>query len=52
MKLKTYYVYLMTNKNNSVIYTGITNDLVRRVFEHKQKLADGFTKRYNIDKLV
>ena len=42
----------MTNKNDNVLYTGITNDLKRRVYEHKEKLIDGFTKRYNIDKLV
>jgi putative endonuclease len=47
-----YYVYLMTNKNNAVIYTGVTNDLKRRVYEHKEKLIDGFTKKYNINKLV
>ncbi len=42
----------MTNKNNSVFYTGVTNDLKKRIFEHKEKLIDGFTKKYNIDKLV
>ena len=42
----------MTNKNDNVLYTGITNDLKRRVYEHKEKLIKGFTKRYNIDKLV
>lgn len=49
---RQYYVYLMTNQNHSTIYVGITNDLTRRVFEHKHKLIDGFTKKYNIDKLV
>jgi putative endonuclease len=49
---KSFYVYLMTNKNNTVIYTGITSDLKRRVYEHKEKFIDGFTKRYNINKLV
>ncbi|MBI4976121.1 MAG: GIY-YIG nuclease family protein [Spirochaetes bacterium] len=42
----------MTNKNNTVLYTGVTNDLVRRVYEHKEKVVDGFTKRYNVTKLV
>lgn len=42
----------MTNKINSVLYTGITNNLKRRVFEHKNKLVEGFTKKYNIDKLI
>ena len=47
-----YYVYLLTNKNNTVIYTGVTNDLKRRVYEHKEKMVDGFTKKYNVSKLV
>lgn len=42
----------MTNKDNNVLYTGITNDLVRRVFEHKNKIIKGFTYKYNINKLV
>ena len=42
----------MTNKNNTVIYTGVTSNLRKRVYEHKQKLVKGFTKRYNLDKLV
>ena len=49
---KHYYVYILSNNANSVIYTGVTSDLKRRVFEHKEKLVDGFTKKYNIDKLV
>ena len=49
---KQYYVYIMTNKTNSVLYTGVTNDLVRRVFEHKNKLVEGFTKKYNVNKFV
>lgn len=43
---------MMTNKNNTVIYTGVTNDLKRRAYEHKEKLIDGFTKKYNVNKLV
>ena len=42
----------MTNKRHSVLYTGVTSDLLRRVSEHKQKLMEGFTKKYNITKLV
>ena len=49
---KQYYIYIMTNKNNSILYTGVTNDLKRRMYEHKNKLVAGFTKKYNIDKLV
>ena len=49
---KQYCVYIVTNKNNVVLYTGVTNNLARRIFEHKQKLVDGFTKKYNTDKLV
>jgi len=47
-----YYIYLMSNKNNTVIYTGVTNNLKRRVYEHKEKMIDGFTKKYNVNKLV
>jgi len=49
---KQYYVYIITNKWNKVLYTGVTNDLQRRVLEHKNKAFKGFTKRYNVDKLV
>ena len=49
---RQYYVYIMTNKNNRVLYTGITNDLKRRVYEHKEKLVGGFTKKYNVSRLV
>jgi putative endonuclease len=42
----------MTNKGNNVLYTGVTNDLKRRVYKHKEKLVEGFTKKYNITKLV
>jgi len=47
-----YYVYILTNKSNNVLYTGVTRDLEKRVYEHKSKLVDGFTKKYNVDKLV
>ena len=49
---KQYFVYIMTNQKNTVLYTGVTNDLVRRVYEHKSKVSDGFTKRYNVNKLA
>ncbi len=47
-----YYVYILTNWNNKVIYIGVTNNLERRIYEHKNKLIDGFTKKYNVNKLV
>ena len=46
------YVYIMTNTNNTTLYTGVTNNLARRVWEHKQGNIPGFTKRYNLGKLV
>ncbi len=49
---KLYYVYIMTNRTNSVLYTGVTSDLKRRVWEHKEKLVKSFTSRYKIEKLV
>jgi putative endonuclease len=49
--MKTYYVYIMTN-NSGTLYVGMTNDLHRRIWQHKQKLIEGFTKRYNITRLV
>ena len=50
--IKQFYVYIMTNKNNRVLYTGITNDLKKRVYEHREKFVNGFTKKYNVSKLV
>ena len=47
-----YYVYILTNWNNRVLYVGMTNNLIRRLYEHQNELADGFTKRYHIHKLV
>ena len=47
-----YYVYIMTNQSNRVLYTGVTNNLQRRVYEHKEKLVAGFTRKYNVTKLV
>jgi putative endonuclease len=51
-KIYTYYVYILTNKNNTVFYTGFTNNLLRRVSEHKLKIIEGFTKKYKTIKLV
>ena len=49
---KTYYVYLITNWNNKVLYIGVTNNLERRLYEHKNRLIKGSTEKYNINKLV
>lgn len=49
---KQYYVYILSNKWNSVLYTGVTNDLKRRTYEHKEKTLEGFTNRYNVKKLA
>ena len=50
--MKKYYVYILTNWNNKVMYIGITNNLIRRVYEHKKQIQDGFTKKYHVNKLV
>ena len=48
-----YYVYILSNSHNSVIYTGVTNDLIKRIYEHKNHLdKSSFTARYNVEKLV
>jgi putative endonuclease len=52
MPKKHFYVYLLTNWNNRVMYVGVTNDLQRRLYEHKNKLVKGFTEKYSVDKLV
>lgn len=49
---RAYYVYIMTNKKNTVLYTGMTNDLVRRIWEHQEKLVEGFSNRYRLTKLA
>jgi putative endonuclease len=50
--MKSYYVYIMTSKREGVLYIGVTSNIIKRVYEHKNDLADGFTKRYKIHKLV
>ena len=50
--MKQFYVYILTNKKYGTLYIGVTNNLERRIYEHKNKLADGFTKKYNLNKLV
>jgi len=50
--MKNYYVYIMTNKYNTVLYTGVTNNLERRVEEHKSQRTPGFTAKYNVTRLV
>ena len=49
---KRYFVYIITNKKHGVLYTGVTNDLLRRLYEHKNKLFSGFSKKYNLTILV
>ena len=50
--MKAMYVYIMSNKNNTVLYVGVTNDLLRRTWEHKNNILEGFSKQYNLHKLV
>ncbi len=50
--MKQYYTYILSSKKNGTLYVGITNDLIRRVYEHKEGLIEGFTKKYNIKMLV
>jgi putative endonuclease len=52
MIIHVYYVYILTNTHHNVLYTGVTNDLERRCYEHKQKKLKGFTQKYNVDKLI
>ena len=49
---KQYYIYILTNKLNTVFYTGVTDNLVKRVYQHKNKFVVGFTQKYNVTKLV
>lgn len=50
--MKEYWVYILASDKNGTLYTGVTSNIAKRAYEHKHKLADGFTKRYKIDKLV
>ena len=50
--MKTMYVYIMTNKNNTTLYVGVTSDLVRRIWEHKNNILKGFTAQYDLHKIV
>ena len=50
--MKTYYVYLLTNWNNRVLYVGVTSNLRNRIYQHRHKLVKGFTQKYNVSKLV
>ena len=48
--MKTYYVYILTNKWNTTLYIGITDNIIKRIYQHKQKIVDGFSKKYNLNK--
>jgi putative endonuclease len=50
--MKQFYVYILSNKRNGTLYTGVTSDLLKRVYEHKNNLVDGFSKKYGIHRLV
>ena len=49
---KNYYVYILASKRNGTLYVGITSDLIKRIWQHKEKLVEGFTKKYKVDRLV
>ena len=51
MENKQYYVYILFNKKNGTLYTGVTYDLIKRVWQHKNKVVEGFTQKYSVDKL-
>lgn len=50
--MKSYFVYILASKKNGTLYIGVTSDLKKRIYEHKNKIIDGFTKKYNVDRLV
>jgi putative endonuclease len=51
-EMNTYYVYILASKRNGTLYIGVTNDLIKRIFEHKNDLIEGFTKKYKVHRLV
>ncbi len=50
--MEQFYIYIITNQKNTTLYTGVTNNLIRRIYEHKNKLVEGFSSKYNLYKLV
>ncbi|MEI7604234.1 MAG: GIY-YIG nuclease family protein [bacterium] len=50
--MRSYYVYILANKKNGTLYVGVTSDLLKRIYQHKNKIIKGFTSKYNINKLV
>jgi len=50
--VNSYYIYILASKRNGTLYIGVTSDLIKRIYEHKNNLADGFTKKYNVHDLV
>jgi putative endonuclease len=52
MKTTQSYIYILSNKKNGTLYIGVTSDLTKRIYEHKQKVINGFSKQYSLDKLV
>ncbi|MDR4496388.1 MAG: GIY-YIG nuclease family protein [Candidatus Scalindua sp.] len=50
--MKQYYVYILASKRNRTLYVGVTSDLIRRVYDHKNNLVEGFTKKYSVNRLV
>ncbi len=50
--MKTYYIYILASKRNGTLYCGVTNDLIRRVYEHKNNMVNGFTKKYKVHNLI
>ena len=50
--MKNGFVYILSNKHNTVLYIGVSSEIIQRIWQHKEKLVDGFSKKYNVDKLV